>query len=59
MVDEDIGIDALHLGLDERKLRQCITHSARSKRWVMTQSAIPSFLKSRVSQKPLCIVKVI
>ena len=58
IVEEDIAIDGIHLGLNKSLLEKCTLHSARSKRWVMTQSAMPSFLKSRVSDKPMNFVKV-
>ena len=58
IVEEDIGIDGVHLGLNKSLLEKCTLHSARSKRWVMTQSAMPSFLKSRVSDRPMNFVKV-
>ena len=58
IVEEDIGVDGVHLGLNKSLLEKCTLHSARSKRWVMTQSAMPSFMKSRVSDRPMNFVKV-
>jgi hypothetical protein len=58
IVEEDIGIEGVHLGLNKSLLENCTSHSSRSKRWVMTQSALPSFMKSRVNDKPLHFVKV-
>ena len=59
IIEEDIGIKGLHLGFNGSVPNNCITHSARSKRWVMTQSALPLFFKSKVNHKPTDFMKVI
>ena len=58
IVDEDVGVDGVHLGLNKSQIEKCTLHSARSKRWVMTQSAMPSFMKSRVNDRPTHFIKV-
>lgn len=58
IVDEDVGVDGVHLGLNKAQIEKCTLHSARSKRWVMTQSAMPSFMKSRVNDRPSHFIKV-
>ena len=53
-----MGVDGVHLGLNKSQIEKCTLHSARSKRWVMTQSAMPSFMKSRVNDRPTHFIKV-
>ena len=53
-----MGVDGIHLGLNKSQIEKCTLHSARSKRWVMTQSAMPSFMKSRVNDRPTHFIKV-